>query len=345
MAYALLALAVSVSTVQADEPVSFEGKTITMIIGSSPGGGTDTSGRLIANFLTSHLLGKPSIRVRNIPGAQGMTSMNYFVQQVAPDGLTITMGASTQADPFFYRAPQSQYDPTKFLLIGGAGRGGSVLMINKDAEKRLHDKNAPPVIMGALPGVPRSGMQMTAWGIEFLGWNAKWVTGYPATNALTVALQRGEIDMTSTSNLFLIQQLITDGRFKIVAQAGQLQNGETKGRPDFGEAPLIGKLMESKLSNSIQQQAFDYWASITAIDKWVALPPGTPDAYVQAYRNAYKAALTDPEFLELGKKISEDFEPMTWEDVTSLIQTLGKTSPEAIAFTSSMLRKQGVQGE
>jgi tripartite-type tricarboxylate transporter receptor subunit TctC len=342
---AALSLVVFTSVARSEEPVSFEGKTVTMIIGSSPGGGTDTSGRLIANFLAEHLPGKPKILVRNIPGAQGMTAMNYFVQQVVPDGLTITMGASTQGDPLFYRVPQSHYDPTKFLIIGGVGRGGSVLVIRKDAEKRLHDKKEAPAMMGALSGVPRSGMQTTAWGIEFLGWNAKWVTGYPSTSAINVALQRGEVDMTSTSNLFLIQQLVADGRFKILTQSGQLQNGDMQGRPDFGEAPMITQLMQGKLKTAVEQQAFNYWASITALDKWVALPPGTPDAYVKIYRQAFEVAVQNAQFLEMGKKISEDFEPMTWQDVTGLIKTLGETSPEAIAFTAAMLKKQGVQGD
>ena len=75
---------------------------------------------------------------------------------------------------------------------GGIGRGGSTVVIRKDAEDRLYDKSKPPVIMGAVGGQPRSGMQTTAWGIEILGWNAKWVLGYPGTNDLVLALERGE---------------------------------------------------------------------------------------------------------------------------------------------------------
>ena len=53
------------------------------------------------------------------------------------------------------------------------------LLVNKAAEERLYDKQASPVVMGSLGGIPRSGMQMAAWGIEFLGWNARWVSGDP----------------------------------------------------------------------------------------------------------------------------------------------------------------------
>jgi tripartite-type tricarboxylate transporter receptor subunit TctC len=341
----LLAIVLGHAAALADEPALFKGKTITMIVGSAPGGGTDTSGRVIAEYLASHLPDRPSYVVRNITGAQGITAMNYFVRQVIPDGLTMTMGSTTQADPLLYRTPASNFDPTKFIMIGGAGRGGSVLLIQKDAEARLYDKNAVPVVMGALGGVPRSGMQTTAWGVAFLGWNARWVLGYPGTNELMLALERGEIEMTSTANLFIIKKLIDSGKFKILVQSGTLQHGKMVPRPEFGQAPLMETLMQSKINDPLVRQAFDYWASITALDKWVALPPKAPEAYTRAYRAAYQAAFTDPAFAEMGKKISDDFEPIAYEDVEFLMQKLGATSPEAVKFISTMLHKQGVEAE
>jgi len=339
------ALSMALPAAQAQEPVSFQGKQVTMIIGSAPGGGTDTSGRVIANFIAAHLPGKPSVIVRNIPGAQGLTAMNHFVKQVAPDGHTLTMGSTTQADPLFYRKPAALFDPTKFPMIGGVGRGGTVLMIRTDAEPRLHDKTKPPVIMGSLGGVPRSGMQTTAWGIAFLDWNAKWVVGYPGTNELLLALDRGEIDMTATGNLFHIRKLLATGKFKILAQTGTLQEGKLTSRAEFEGTPFVADLMKDKIKDPLAREGFQYWASITAIDKWVALPPGTPEEYVKTYRIAFDEASKDPEFAEQGKKVSEDFEPMTAEDVTFLIQSLGKTSPEAIAFIGDMLKKQGLEPE
>jgi tripartite-type tricarboxylate transporter receptor subunit TctC len=345
--FGFLALAVlaGCSAARAQEPLPFQGKAVTMIIGSAPGGGTDLSGRLIANFIASRLPNNPNVIVRNIPGAQGLTAMNHFAKQVAPDGLTITMGSTTQADPLFYRKPTSQFDPTTFVMIGGAGRGGTVLMIRKDAEPRLYDKKAPPVIMGSLGGVPRSGMQTTAWGIAFLGWNAKWVVGYPGTNELLLALDRGEIDMTATGNLFQIRKLLATGRFKILSQSGTLKDGKLTSRAEFEGAPFVADMIKDKIKDPIAQQAFQYWTSITAIDKWVALPPGTPEPFARPYRDAYLFAFNDPDFAEAGKKISEDFEPMSHQDVTFLIQSLGKTSPEAIAFIAEMLKKQGLEGE
>ena len=256
----------------AQEASSFQGKTVTMIVGSAAGGGTDAYGRLLAPFLADDLPGRPNVVVRNVPGADGITAMNYAAQQVAPDGYTIIAVPNTVADPLNYRKPQSHFDPTNFAVIGGAGRGGEVLLINKEAEKRLHDKQANPVVMGSLGGIPRSGMQMTAWGVELLGWNAKWVIGYRGTNELMIALERGEIDMTATGNLFLIQRLVDTGQFKILVQSGALRNGELIARPDFGNAPILAKMLEGKLTDPLVSNAFEYWRNIAVTDKWLALP-------------------------------------------------------------------------
>lgn len=338
----LLAFLLGTSVAAAQDATSFQGKTVTMIIGFAPGGGTDAYGRLVAQFMEKYLPGSPSVVPRNVPGADGVTAMNFMVQQVAPDGLTFTTTANTTADPLNYRKAQAQYKPNDFSVIGGGGRGGEVLLINKEAEKRLYDKNAQPVVMGSLGGIPRSGMQMTAWGIEFLGWNAKWVIGYRGTNELVIALERGEIDMTSTGNLFLIQRLIGTGNFKIVIQSGTLKNGAYVGRPDFGDAPVLAKALEGKLKDPLAKQAFDYWSSISVTDKWLALPPKTPKAVTDVYRQAYAKLVQDPEFVERAKKISDDFVPMAAPEVEGLINKLASLPPEATEYMTVILRKQGL---
>jgi tripartite-type tricarboxylate transporter receptor subunit TctC len=341
----LLALLLAGVTAVAQGPSPFQGKTVTLIVGYAAGGGTDTFARLTAGFLASHLPGAPTVIVRNVPGADGVTAMNYFVEQVAPDGLTLAVNASTTADPANWRKPQARFDPTKFAVVGGAGRGGVLLVINKDAEPRLYDKEARPVVMGSLSGLPRSGMQMTAWGIEYLGWNARWITGYRGTSELMVALERGEIDMTSTGNLFHVQKLIATGKFKVLAQTGMLKNGARVRRPEFADAPVFETMLAGRITEPLMLKAFDYWSSNSAIDKWLGLPPNPPKAMLDLYREAYGRIIADVDFVERGRKMSDDFEPWLHGDVERLINTLGAIPPEAIDRLGAMLRKQGLQGQ
>ena len=338
-------LAAVVAAVAA-EPMSFKGKTVTMVVGYPAGGGTDVSGRVIASFLGSNLPGSPSIIVQNVPGADGLTAMNYFVQQVKPDGLTLTMGSGSQSEPTHYRTPQAHFDPTKFAFIGGAGRGGSALVIKRDAEQRLYDKSMPPVIMGTTSGAPRSNMEMAGWGKEFLGWNLKWVIGYRGTSDVFLALERGEIDMTATGTLAPIAKLLATGQYKILVQTGALRDGKFVGRGDFGDAPLIPVLMEGKIKDPVARQAFKYWLDLhSGAEKWLALPPGSPRPMLDAYRDAFQGVVQDPEFIERSKKIADDFTPIGYADVESWMKDLGGTTDAAIAYLSEMMRRQGARSE
>ncbi len=326
----------------AQTPVSFEGKTVTVIVGFAAGGGTDVSARLIAPFLAKYLPGAPNVIVQNRPGADGLTSANYFAQQSKPDGLELMVGASTITDPVNYRKAEAKYDPTKWGWVGGIGRGGSVLIISKDGEKRLLDKTAQPAVMGSLGGTPHSTQQATGWGIEFLGWNAKWVMGYRGTPDVFIALERGEIDMSGTGNVQLINRLTETGKFKVLVQTGTLSRGKIVPRSEFGDVPLFAKLMEGKIKDPIAQKGFDYWYALLTTDKWVALPPETPKPILDAYREAFNKLFKDAEFLEKSKKVSEDFELQYASDMEATVKTLGSTPPEALSYISAMLRKQGI---
>lgn len=323
--------------------ISFADKQITMVIGFAPGGGTDVVGRFLATYFSQHLPGRPSVIVRNIPGADGMTAMNFVVQQTAPDGLTIVMGSSSQVDPMNYRKVNAKYDPTKFPVIGGVGRGGSVLLIDKAAEPRLYDKSLTPLNVGSTAALPRNAMQMALWGIEYLGWNAKWVVGYRGTNEVVGALERGEVDMTATGNIFQIQKLVGSGKFGILTQSGGLEDGKFVPRPDFGDAPVFPNQVRGKITDPEAKQAFEYWTSLMNTEKWLGLTPKTSDRIVQVYRHVFEAAASDPAFLEQGKKISEDFTPQPAKDVEMLIKTLANTSPGALEYTAKLMRKQGLR--
>ncbi len=338
----LVALGIGIPAAAQDLP-SFKGKTITMLTGDDPGGGTDAAGRLIALHLRRYLPGEPNIVVQNMSGASGVAAMNYFVRRTEPNGLTVLMGSISTIDPVLFRNANAQYDPKTFRFIGGLGRGGSVIFVSKAAEPRLYDKSAKPVIIGSVQSMPRPGTQPILWSIEYLGWNGAWVGGYRGTNETMFALDRGEIDMTATGNIFQIQDRLGRGLLKIIYQTGALKNGHIVGRADFGAAPLFPDLMKGKISDPIAQKAFNLWTTLNTGDKWLALAQGTPDAVLTAYRDAFDKLAVDPEFLGLGERISEGFTPMSAPDVEVVVRTLADTPSEAVEYTKAMMRKQGLR--
>jgi tripartite-type tricarboxylate transporter receptor subunit TctC len=343
--HAVVLAALALTSWRADAfAADFKGKSISMIIGSEAGGGSDATGRLMAPFLEKYLPGNPQVVVRNVPGAHGITALNYVVQQTKPDGLTVIAASSAQANPLTYRKDKGVYDPLNFNYIGGVGRGGTVVLINKESEKRLYDKSAAPLFFGVLDGT-RSGEQVAVWGIQYLGWNAKWVVGYRGTAAVMLALERGEVDMNTTGNIFHIKRLVDTGKFRILSQSGALEGEHFVGRPEFGNAPVFASLMEGKITDPLAKQGFAYWEAINGLDKWLALANGTPADIVAAYREAFYKAVEDPLFSILGKRISDDISPMSHESVEFLVRKMVGTTEEAEAFIKNLQRKQGLRVE
>jgi hypothetical protein len=340
---ALATLGLGLSGAAGQGLTSFKGKTITMLIGDDPGGGTDVAGRLIALYLRKYLPGAPAIVVQNMVGASGVAAMNYFTRRTEPNGLTVLMGSISTIDPVLFRNANAQYDPKTFRFIGGLGRGGSVIFLNQAAEPRLYDKSAKPVMIGSVQSMPRPGTQPILWSIEYLGWNGAWVGGYRGTNETLFALDRGEIDMTATGNIFQIQDRLHSGRLKIIYQTGALKDGRIVGRADFGAAPLFPDLMKGKITDPIAQKAFGLWTTLNTGDKWLALAQHTPDAVLAAYRDAFDRLSAEREFLEQGEKISEGFTPMSAADVETVVGTLADTPSEAVDYTKALMRKQGLR--
>src|SRR5262245_17195875 len=86
-----LMLAMSASPALAQAPF-FQGKQIKIIVGFSPGGGTDLYGRIIADGLARHIEGKPAVIVQHMPGAGSVVAMNAYANKVARDGMTLIIG-------------------------------------------------------------------------------------------------------------------------------------------------------------------------------------------------------------------------------------------------------------
>ena len=72
----------------------FPSKPLRLVVGSTPGGGTDISARLIAPKMSEQL--GQQVVVENRPGATTTIGVNYVVRS-APDGYTMLMGVSSLA--------------------------------------------------------------------------------------------------------------------------------------------------------------------------------------------------------------------------------------------------------
>ena len=64
----------------------YKGRTVTMLVGTAPGGINDISARLVARHLGRFIPGNPTIIVQNNPGAGGLVTANRLYNVAEKDG-------------------------------------------------------------------------------------------------------------------------------------------------------------------------------------------------------------------------------------------------------------------
>lgn len=325
----------------AAEVVSFKGKTIQMIINSRPGGGTDASARQIGSVMIKHLPGKPGIIFRNLPGGGGIKANNYFFNKVKPNGLTVLSGSRSQVSPFKLRHRAVKYDPSKYRFIGGTGRLGTLIMIDKKQTARLTDRKTRPLAYGGIDG-ERSGAHAAVWGMEYLGWNIKFVLGYGGTPALLLAARRGEIDMVHHQTIFNLKPLLADNMLAIAQLGIRDPSGKMVARKSFPNLPVLGDLIAPKL-DAAAKKAYATWLEDQVVEKWMALPPKTSDAVTEAYIAAYQAVMNDAKYQAIVKvKFGVDFGWLRAAEMTRIVKRLVATTDQDLAYFTKLRIKHGL---
>ena len=112
----------------------FEGKTMTMVLGTAPGGRRDRIARTTARFLTHYIPGNPKVLVQNIPGGQGIPAQRKF-NRGRTDGSTIAIVPSSDMEAPFFGTPGANYKPKDYVWVGalGTGKQRNILFTHKQA--------------------------------------------------------------------------------------------------------------------------------------------------------------------------------------------------------------------
>jgi tripartite-type tricarboxylate transporter receptor subunit TctC len=93
----------------------------------------------------------------------------------------------------------------------------------------------------------------------------------------------------------------------------------------------------------IAWQGFLSMTTPSAVDKWMAMSPGTPKAHVEAYRKAYKASASDPEFLKVARKqFSKEIFYISGTDVTAMVEEIHNAPAAAVDYAEGLKRKYGL---
>jgi tripartite-type tricarboxylate transporter receptor subunit TctC len=325
----LLATAGTMAQTPADGPISFAGRQIRLFIGFSPTGfGYDTYGRLLARHLGNHLPGRPSVVPANKPGAGSLNLANYIYNVAPRDGTEIAIvGRGVAADPLLHgSASNAMFDATKFTWLGSMNDEVSGFYIRQPGPAAtLADILAGRELKVGATGAGGDQQVFAAALNALLGTRLTTIGGYPGTNEILLAVERGELDgivgyswgVARSGN----KDLLESGKLKIVMQ---LALGKHKELPTI---PLVTDFVTHPEDKRVLEVIF----SRQSMGRPLIAPPGLDPRLAGALRAGFAAAMNDPELLAESARTGLEINFVGGNDVQTLVEGLYRSAPAVVA--------------
>ena len=322
-AAALIALSGGVASAQ-EGAQFFNGKTVNYIVATDPGGGYDTNGRLVAEFMQKHLPGSTFV-VQNMPGAGHLIGTNYIYAS-EPDGLTF--GTFNTGLIYSQLAGKEgiKFDLAKMSWIGKVASDPRVIVVSKQSGIESFDqlKSLKEPIKFAAAGVGSASTIEATMLINTLHLPIQVITGYNGDED-QLAMRRGEVQgIIGSRSTF--QQFVDEGHGKFIAQIG---GSET-------DVPQLSSMVDSEEG----KKAITLVESQSNISRLTAGPAGIPEDRLAALREAYRAATSDPEFLKKAESLGLPVDPLVGDDVGAAVAKAMDQTPEMVAFLKEALEKK-----
>jgi tripartite-type tricarboxylate transporter receptor subunit TctC len=316
---ALAALVVAPALAQADD--FYKGKTFTIVVGFSPGGGYDVNARGLARHLAAHIPGNPSIIVQNMPGAGSLTSVRYLDVTAPKDGTVMTIfnpGLVTQS---IMQPDKVQLDFRKYGWIGvvtpdfrvcyGFGPNGV-----KSWDDMMHRKE---FVLGST--ARGSGNYINGATLrEVFHAPIKQILGFPGSAEQRLAIERGELDGDCGSYSSIPIEWIREGSAHPFVRF-------TEQRPP--EIPESVAYIGTFAKTDEQRQILDVLDASDEVGRPFVMSKQVPPDRVAIIRKAFDDTMKDKEFLADMEKQQLPVNPISGEEAETIVAKM-MNAPAAV---------------
>jgi tripartite-type tricarboxylate transporter receptor subunit TctC len=317
---------------RAQAPADFyRGKSISLLIAYTTGGNYDLHARVLAHHIGRHIPGNPSVVPQNFVGAAGLRLANYLYNVAPKDGTTIGILARGSATEPVLGNTAAQFDARHYTWIGSVADEVSVCVSwHTSKVKTFEDMLTTPFIVGGQG--PSSDANLFASLLRSVfGAKVQIVSGYPGTNEISLAMERGEVE----GRCGWAWGSVKVGRANWLAakMINVILQIAMQRAPDLPDVPLIMDLARNdserkmlRLMFSRQQMAWPF-----------AAPPNLPAAQAAVLRAAFDATMKDPDYLAEARQRGLEVNPMPGTAMQALVQDLYDTPAEVIAASKAAI--------
>jgi tripartite-type tricarboxylate transporter receptor subunit TctC len=335
----LLLSLITAPAVEAQTPF-YQGKTITIVVGTKAGDVYDLYPRLLSEFLPKYIPGQPNIIIQNVPGAASLIAANQVYNLGKPDGLTL--GAIYPALYFeqLIKRPEVKFDWNKFGWIGSTVTSNHLMYMRSDTPYKtfedVHKSSTPPKC-GAT-GVTSTGYYMPKLVEETTGAKFNIISGYPAGQDIDLAVERGEIECRAfTITAYFAREPFISWRKKnfahVLFQTGSKRDARLK------DAPTIYELMDKYKTNQAARSLAKVVLASGDFGRPLVTPPGVPTDRLKILRDAFNKSVNDPALLAEAEKRRLEMDPATGEEIEALAKEVMGAPPDVVARVQKLLGK------
>jgi hypothetical protein len=332
--FLLAALAVALTVAKADSVGDFyKGRSISLVIGYSVGGGYDAYARLLAHYIGKHIPGEPSIVPQQMTGAGSLRSANYIFSVAPKDGSVLgTFSRSMGIAPLL---GQAEFDSRKFTWLGSMTDDDTTCVTwNSSPIKNWTDFLSKPSKLGGLG----ADADPDIWALLYknvFGAKVQLVSGYPGTNDVVLAMERGEVDGLCGLSWSTIKtrhaEWLTNHSANIIVQAA------LKKEPEIATVPLATDLV----SKPEQLQIIKLLLASQAMARPFAAPPDIPADRKAALIGAFDATMRDGDFLAEAQKLNFEIHPVSAATIDGLLAEVYATPKDVLARAAKAISSAG----
>ena len=310
----------------------YRGKQLRMIIRSTAGGGYDLYSRLLARFIGDHIPGKPTVIPQNMPGAGGLTAINYVADVAPQDGTHITLiSSSLVLDQSLGLTPQLVADLRSLNWIGNLLDSNVLTYVwHEFPVKTFDDARRIETPLGSTGAGDISSWIPEVYN-KVLGTKFKIIEGYGSSAQTKLAMERGEVAGIGSNPWAALQaaqpDYVRDKKYSYLVQIG------VRREPGLPDVPLLTELGR----NDGEREVLGFISKAIAIGRPFGVGPGVPKDRVAALRKAFDATVLDPAFIAQAKKESADIGPVDGATIQRLIADVIGASPDLKAKVKAVM--------
>jgi len=310
----------------------YAGKTVSLYIGSSVGGGYDAYGRLIARHIGKYIPGNPTIVPLNMEGTGSLRLANWLYEAAPQDGTVFALlNRGLAFVPLLGEQQFAKFDAKEFNWMGSASDDVSLCIAHsRTGLTRFEQLYEQELIVGNT-GPGADGSFMTNVVGSLLGARLRAVTGYPGGNEIYLAIEQGEVDgmcgIAWSALKTARPQWLEDGTVNILVQLGLREHPDLSDVPSVMDLPLNPE--ERQILRLIMLRGY--------FGRPFVAPPNVPAARAAALRDAFAQSLSDPQLLRDAAQLRIEIGAVSGERLDELLIEAYATQPELVERARELL--------